>query len=55
MGKADEAQIMEIVQLDPAQIQHFTDLASAAVNAIVMAIACVCFFLGLNSWESSAK
>lgn len=46
---------MEIIQLDPTQMQHFTDLANNAVNAIVMALAIVCFWLGLNSWEPSAK
>lgn len=57
---------METVGIDPAQIQQLIDSNSAMQAAIVSAIstasslvvsalACVCFWLGMNSWEGVAK
>jgi hypothetical protein len=46
---------MENVSIDPAQITAVISAIETAVNVVVSAIACVCFFLGMNSWESSAK
>jgi hypothetical protein len=46
---------METVQIDPAQIQAITDAIANAANLFVSGCAAVCFWLGMNSWETSAK
>lgn len=53
---------MELVSVDPAQIQQvlesITSLSSLienAINSLISALACVCFWLGMNSWETVAK
>lgn len=39
---------METVTLDPEQIEYLA-------RVIVMCAACICFCLGFNAWENSAK
>lgn len=39
---------METVNFNPEQLDYI-------VTAIVMVGACICFCLGLNAWENSAK
>jgi hypothetical protein len=41
--------------INPAQIAQIVTAIELAANAVVIAVACLCFFVGLNSWESSAK
>lgn len=53
---------MEPTTIDPTQIQALIDAINALQpalesvgNAIVSACAVVCFWLGMNSWETVAK
>lgn len=53
---------METVSIDPAQIQQLLDSLSSlsvilenAANVVVSGLAAVCFWLGMNSWETVAK
>jgi hypothetical protein len=53
---------METVQLDPAQINQLLAAVNSLVplletgfNVVASGLACVCFWLGMNSWESVAK
>lgn len=39
---------METIFIDPDQLEYIA-------KAIVMTGACICFCLGLNAWENSAK
>ncbi len=41
--------------INPQQILEIVTAIEQAANAVVIAIACLCFFVGLNSWENSAK
>jgi hypothetical protein len=57
---------MDTVGIDPAQIQQLLDSNAAlqlaiqtalkdVASVVVSGLACVCFWLGMNSWESVAK
>lgn len=46
---------MDTVQIDPAQLQLLLDAINTGANVLVSAVACVCFWLGMNSWETVAK
>jgi hypothetical protein len=46
---------METILIDAQQLQTVLDVISNAANVVVGACAIVCFWLGMNSWESVAK
>lgn len=48
-GVADDSQAVV------ASVKNLEKAFNQGVLAIVLALACVCFFLGLNSWEPAAK
>lgn len=48
-GVADDSQAVV------ASVKNLEKAFNQGVLAIVLALACVCFFVGLNSWEPAAK
>lgn len=48
-GLADDSQAVV------ASVKNLEKAFNHGVLAIVLALACVCFFVGLNSWEPAAK
>ncbi len=46
---------METILIDAQQLQTVLDAISSAANIVVAGCACICFWLGMNSWESVAK
>jgi hypothetical protein len=48
-GVADHSQAVV------ASVKNLETAFNEGVLAIVLALACVCFFVGLNSWEPAAK
>jgi hypothetical protein len=46
---------METVAINPAQIAEIIEAIQTATSVVVAACAAVCFWLGMNSWESVAK
>lgn len=46
---------METYLIDAQQLQTVLDAISSAANIVVTGCACICFWLGMNSWESVAK
>ncbi len=46
---------METIAINPAQVAELIEAIQNTANAIVIACAVVCFWLGMNSWESVAK
>lgn len=46
---------METILIDAQQLQTVLDAIRNASNIVIAGCACICFWLGMNSWESVAK